>query len=149
MGEKFRIKDIEDSREYVVSFINQTGLDPSAYLNSPKKIIVPFWSIVVASILVLITACSLFWVESPQWRGVCTLSLVVFCFLNISLIYMSWKNNILTGIVALGELILFVIALNIYTPKDVVDKNLTKRANDVISFRKNAPYAPVAEFALT
>lgn len=123
MGDKFKVKDIEaDSKDDVVSFINQTGIDISTYLNTPKKIVVPFWAIIVASFLILVNACALLWVDSIQWRGVCTITLVALCFLNISLIYMCWKNKILTGIIALGELVVFVLALNIYTPKDVIDK---------------------------
>lgn len=122
MGDKFKVRDIEGSKEDVISFIGQTGLDLSNYLNSEDKIKVPFWSIVLASALVLIFACCMLLVENPSLKGVFTLLFVALSFVNICLIYMSWKNRLLAGIVAFGELILFVLALNIYTPKDVVDK---------------------------
>lgn len=122
MGDKFKVRDIEGSKDDVISCIGQTGLDLSNYLNSEDKIKVPFWSIVVASTLVLIFACCMFLVENLNLKGVFTLFFVALSFVNICLIYMSWKNKLLAGIVAFGELILFVLALNIYTPKDVVDK---------------------------
>lgn len=122
MGDKFKVRDIEGSKDDVISFIGQTGLDLSNYLNSEDKIKVPFWSIVVASVSVLIFACCMLLVENPSLKGVFTLLFVALSFVNICLIYMSWKNRLLAGIVAFGELILFVLALNIYTPKDVVDK---------------------------
>lgn len=122
MGEKFKVRDIEGSKEDVVSFIGQTGLDLSTYLNSENKIKVPFWSIVVACVLVIIFACCMQLVENPSLKSIFTLLFVALSFVNISLVYMSWKNKVLAGIVAFGELILFVLALNIYTPKDVVDK---------------------------
>lgn len=123
MSEKFKVKDIEaESQEDVVSFINKTGLDISAYLNSPQKIKVPFWTIIVTTILIILISSALFWIEDVKWRGVCTILFIVLDFLNLCLVYMSWKNKLLTGMVALGELIIFVVSLDIYTPKEVVNK---------------------------
>ena len=123
MPEKFKVKDIEaESKDDVISFINQTGLNISEYLNTPEKIEIPFKAITITSLFIVLICCSLFWIEDAKWRGVCTILFIALSILNICLVYMGWKNKLLAGIVALGELILFVIALNIYTPKEVVHK---------------------------
>lgn len=122
MGEKFKVKDIEGSKEDVVSFFNQAGVDPSSYLNSSNKIVIPFWSIIVIVSLILIVSCAMLLIKNEDVKGVFTLLFIALSITELCLVYMSWKNKVLTGIIAFGELLLFVLSLNIFTPKEVVHK---------------------------
>ena len=122
MGEKFKVKDIEGSQEDVIAFFNQSGLDVSSYLNSSGKILIPFWSIVSIAISILIIASLILLIDNVAVKGVLTLLFVALSITELCLVYMSWKNKVLTGIIAFGELLLFIISLNIFTPKEIVTK---------------------------
>lgn len=118
---KIKIRDIEGSQEEVIGFFEKSGLDIGDYLNSAKAIKVPFYSIVCSSVAFLLFACIASFTEEGLQTVFIILSLAA-AFTNIGLIYMSWKNKTLTGIIALGEAMIFAIALHVYTPKEVVDK---------------------------
>lgn len=118
---KIKIKDIEGSRDEVIGFFQKSGLDIGDYLNSAKAIKVPFYSILLCSAAFILFVCIASCVSGDAQTIFTILSLAV-AFANIGLIYMAWKNKTLTGIIALGEALIFAIALHVYTPKDVVHK---------------------------
>ncbi|MBR0166120.1 MAG: hypothetical protein IJQ13_04500 [Prevotella sp.] len=118
---KIKIKEIEGSQEEVIGFFQKSGLDIGDYLNSAKAIKVPFYSIVACSVAFLLFVCIASCLEDNIQTIFIILSLAA-AFANIGLIYMAWKNKTLTGIISLGEALIFAIALHVYTPKEVVNK---------------------------
>lgn len=128
---KIKLKDIEGSNEDVVKFINESGLDIGDYLNSARKIKIPFWSIILTSVLFFVTICIIAVLnrEYEKFRIILILFSIALAFINLCIVYMAWKNKTITGIIALAEIILFSISLNIYTPKEVVKKIEDKISN--------------------
>lgn len=124
MAEKIKVGKIEGTKEDVVSFITESGLDISDYINSAKVIKVPFISIVICSALFFFFVCiiAVMGESYPKTKTILILLSVALGSVNLCLIYMSWKNKTLTGIVTLAEVLLFSLSLNIYTPKDIVKK---------------------------
>lgn len=119
---KIKIRDIEGTQDEVLGFFEKSGLDIGDYLNSAKTIKVSFWYVVIASLLFIIFSCIASYIDAPKIKTIFTILSLAFAFANIGFIYMSWKCKTLTGIIALGEMFIFAIALHIYTPKDVVSK---------------------------
>lgn len=120
---KLRVKDIEGSKDNVINFFKEQGLDVCDYLHTTKEIKIPLISIIIVSILFMmcLTLIMIFG-ENTILVKILTIFALALGFINISLIYMSWKNCTLTGIIAFGELIIFAVTLNIYTPKEVIKK---------------------------
>lgn len=129
---KIKIKDIEGSGEDVVELFEKSGLDIGDYINSARKIKIPLWSIATVSVLFFIVICviAVMGDSAPKVKTVLILLSVALASLNICLVYMCWKNNTLTGIVALAEVILFSLSLYIYTPKEII-KKIEDKANKI------------------
>lgn len=128
---RIKLKDIEGSNEDVVKFFNESGLDIGDYINSARKIKIPLWSIILTSVLFFVTICVIAVLNSEyeKLRAILILFSIALAFLNLCIVYMAWKNKTITGIIALAEIILFSISLNIYTPKEVVKKIEDKISN--------------------
>lgn len=124
MDEKIKVGNIEGTKEDVVNFITESGLDISDYINSAKVIKVPFISIVICSALFFVFVCiiAVMGESYPKTKTILILISVALGSVNLCLIYMSWKNKTLTGIVTMAEVLLFSLSLNIYTPKEIVKK---------------------------
>lgn len=124
MAEKIKVGNIEGTKEDVVNFITESGLDISDYINSAKIIKVPFISIVICSALFFVFVCiiAVMGESYPKTKTILILISVALGSVNLCLIYMSWKNKTLTGIVTMAEVLLFSLSLNIYTPKEIVKK---------------------------
>lgn len=124
MAEKIKVGNIEGTKEDVVNFITESGLDISDYINSAKVIKVPFISIVICSALFFVFVCiiAVMGESYPKTKTILILISVALGSVNLCLIYMSWKNKTLTGIVTMAEVLLFSLSLNIYTPKEIVKK---------------------------
>lgn len=122
MAEKIKVGNIEGTKEDVVNFITESGLDISDYINSAKVIKVPFISIVICSALFFVFVCiiAVMGESYPKTKTILILISVALGSVNLCLIYMSWKNKTLTGIVTMAEVLLFSLSLNIYTPKEIV-----------------------------
>lgn len=128
---KIKVRDIEGSNEDVVRFFNESGLDIADYINSARKIKIPLWSIISTSALFFVTICIIAILDSEyeKLRNILILFSIALAFLNLCIVYMAWKNKTIAGIIALAEIILFSISLNIYTPKEVVKKVEDKISN--------------------
>lgn len=124
MAEKIKVGNIEGTKEDVVNFITESGLDISDYINSAKVIKVPFISIVICSALFFVFVCiiAVMGESYPKTKTILILISVALGSVNLCLIYMSWKNKTLTGIVTMAEVLLFSLSLNIYTQKEIVKK---------------------------
>lgn len=124
MAEKIKVGNIEGTKEDVVNFITESDLDISDYINSAKVIKVPFISIVICSALFFVFVCiiAVMGESYPKTKTILILISVALGSVNLCLIYMSWKNKTLTGIVTMAEVLLFSLSLNIYTPKEIVKK---------------------------
>ncbi|OUP32021.1 hypothetical protein [Bacteroides sp. An19] len=122
--DKIKIKDIEGAQKEVIDFFKNSGLDIGDYINSARKIKIPLWSIATVSVLFFIVICvvAVMGDSCPKIKTILILLSVALAFLNICLVYMCWKNNTLTGIIALAEVILFSLSLYIYTPKEIIKK---------------------------
>lgn len=128
---KIKVRDIEGSNEDVVRFFNESGLDIGDYINSARKIKIPLWSIISTSALFFVTICIITILGSgyEKLRNILILFSIALAFLNLCIVYMAWKNKTIAGIIALAEIILFSISLNIYSPKEVVKKIEDKISN--------------------
>lgn len=121
---KIKLGNLEGSKDDVVSIVKESGLDMGDFINPSRKIKVPLFAIITGGILFFILACVIITMDnsSPKVKDVLTLGLVAIGFINIIMAYMHWKNYTITGLLALGELILFSLSHHVHTPKDVVEK---------------------------
>lgn len=121
---KIKVGDIEGTKEEVINFFEESKLDIGDYINAAPKIKIPLWSIITVSVLLFITVSiiAVMGESYPKTKAILILFSVALSFLNICLVYMCWKNKTLAGIIALGEVILFALSLNIYSPKEIVKK---------------------------
>lgn len=125
--DKIKIRDIEGSSEEVINFFKKTDLDIGDYMNSAKNIKIPFCAIVIASILFVVLLCIITVLDDDvKIKKILVIISVAVAFVNTALVYMSWKNKTLTGIIALGEISIFAMSLNVYTPKEIVKKAETQ-----------------------
>lgn len=120
---KIKVGDIEGNKDAVLDFIKESGADIPSLLNTPKNIKVPFWSIVLAFVIFLTLLCILSVSELyDSVYKVLSILCIADSFILLGLIYMSYNNKILTGIVAFGEVVLLSVSLGIYSPKEAVEK---------------------------
>lgn len=121
---KIKVKDIEGSKEDVVAFFRDGGVDLNSYINSSRKIEVPVYYIIGFSIAFIIFLCIIICLsdEYVKIKAVLSILALACAFINVAFIYMSWKNKTLSSFVIIAELILFGLSHSLYTPKDVIDK---------------------------
>lgn len=133
MGEgKIKFGDLEGSKDDVLDFMKESGADIPSLLNASKDVKIPFWSIVISTILFLILAivlavCVL---EEPVYKALSLLCIAVGVIL-VALIYMAYKSKCLTGIIAMGEVILLSVSLGLYSPREMVEK-IGEKLEDII-----------------
>ena len=121
---KIKLGNLEGNKEDVVSIVKESGLDMGDFINPSRKIKVPLYAIIAGGILFFVLACIVSTMDdsNPKLKDVLTLGLVAVGFTNIIMTYMHWKNYTITGLLALGELVLFSLSHHVHTPKYVVEK---------------------------
>lgn len=130
--EKIKVGDIEGNKDAVLDFIKESGADIPRLLNTPKSIKIPFYSIIVAFVIFLTLLCILSVSELyDSVYKVLSILCIADSFVLLGLIYMSYNNKILTGIVAFGEVVLLSVSLGIYSPKEAVEK-IGEKLEDII-----------------
>lgn len=121
-SQKIKVREIEGTQEEVLGFFEKSGIDACDYLNSAKKIKVPLYTIIAASVSFIVFSILAGIVANQDWLMVFTILAIATAFTNAGLIYMCWKNKTLTGIIAFGEILILALALHIYTPKEAIKK---------------------------
>lgn len=130
--EKIKVGDIEGNKDAVLDFIKESGADIPRLLNTPKSIKIPFYSIIVSFVIFLTLLCILSVSELyDSVYKVLSILCIADSFVLLGLIYMSYNNKILTGIVAFGEVVLLSVSLGIYSPKEAVEK-IGEKLEDII-----------------
>lgn len=120
---KIKIGDIEGNKDAVLDFIKSSGADLPSMLNASKDVKVPFRCILVSSIVFIVLVCIIAVAElCESVFKVLSILCIADAFVLVALVYMAYKNGILTSIIALGETLILAISLGLYTPKDVVKK---------------------------
>lgn len=130
--EKIKVGDIEGNKDVVLDFIKESGADIPRLLNTPKSIKIPFYSIIVVFAIFLTLLCILSVAELyDSVYKILSILCIADSFVLLGLIYMSYNNKILTGIVAFGEVVLLSVSLGIYSPKEAVEK-IGEKLEDII-----------------
>lgn len=121
--DKIKIGNLEGSKDTVIDFIKSSGADLPSMLNASKDVKVPFKCILASSIVFIVLVCIIAVAELYESVfKVLSILCIADAFILICLVYMAYKNGILTSIVALGETLILAISLGLYTPKEAVKK---------------------------
>lgn len=121
--DKIKIGDIEGSKDAVLDFIKESGADIPSLLNTSKDVRIPFWSILISSVVfvAMVIVLAVFTLDETVFKVISLLCISIGIVLAC-LVYMAYKSKMLTGIVAFGEVVLLSVSLGIYSPKEAVEK---------------------------
>jgi hypothetical protein len=111
----------EGSPEEIKNFFQDNGLKVEDFLNPPEKPIRTLW-FVVPSVLVVI-AIAAFTVFTPSAAGALLFVFLLGCASSLWLavnVQLRFKNAVATGIVAVGLLLLLLVATGVLTPKEML-----------------------------
>lgn len=121
--DKIKLGDLEGNTSAVLDFIKETDTDIPSLLNAPKVVKVPFWGIVCTAIVFMVLVCVIAVVHLSEGAfKVLSLFSIAVATVLAALIYMAYRSNILTAIIALGEVILLAVSMGLYSPKEAVQK---------------------------
>jgi FtsH-binding integral membrane protein len=115
-----KIGDLEGSSEEIHDFFQNNGLKVEDYFQQPQKPIGKFW-IVVFGLLVLVSLAMLV-LEFSADPKVRKLIFIVSCFLSLcwsATFQVKFKNTWATSFVAIGCVLLALVAYGVYTPEDM------------------------------
>lgn len=120
MGEKIRLKDLEDDSDAIAKIFNSSGCSLSDYLNISKKVDIKdwhYWSAVIGFVIVSI----LVWtapLEYLVWRKILLVVQIATMALCICLTHMRFKAKIITAIATFFGAIIILITLDVFTPQE-------------------------------
>lgn len=121
--DKIKIGNLEGNKDTVLDFIKSSGADLPSMLNASKDVKVPFWYILASSSVFIVFVCIIAVAELYESVfKVISILCIADAFVLIGLVYMAYKNGILTSIIALGEVLILALSFGLYTPKEVVKK---------------------------
>lgn len=115
--------NIEGTAEEVNNFFQDNGLKASDFFESPSPPIKTAW-LVAPGICVLIALAVLILLPQPQPKYQLLL-FVISCFMAIwwaVVLQLRFKNAWATGIVAVGCLLLSLVALGVVTPAQMLEE---------------------------
>jgi hypothetical protein len=121
---KIKIGDIEGEAEDIKNLFLDLGCDLSTYINAKPvtKQIPSYWLYILIPTFIVLN-CVLY---TNILNYICTKITVIFLFAILSfivyIIHFNHNKNVITGISFFGGLILILISLNIYTPKEITKK---------------------------
>jgi hypothetical protein len=124
-----KLGPIEGTKEEITGFFQDNGLKANDYFQMPETPIKAVW-IVIPALLIVATLGALTLVESLS-TGQKTFAFLVGCAALVwltTVMQLRFKNAWATGIVAIGGLLLMLVALGAISP--------TQMLNEVRSFRK-------------
>jgi hypothetical protein len=123
-NETIRIRDIEGDAAQITNLCNNLGFDLNAYLNiKPTKPKISIWILGIVILLFIVTCCILWIIPiNPALYKVLLIVTALFIGAIVFILHHNYDNWGLTGISLLTTVAIMAIALNIYTPKQVLQK---------------------------
>jgi tellurite resistance protein TehA-like permease len=124
-----RLGPAEGTKEEITGFFQDNGMKASDYFQMPKAQIKPVW--LVISVLCIVAMLGALTLLESLSTGQQTFVFLVGCAAVLWLaiiVHLRFKQAGVTGIVAIGGLLLMLVALGVITP--------TQMLNEVKSFRK-------------
>jgi len=101
---------------------------PGDQSRSPKKEPI-FWIIMIVAVFLVLDACLWIDIFNPTWRKISIMGSYFLYIVVLIMVHHSFKSQTLTIITAAGGMILIAIALNVYTPQEIIKKIETKTTN--------------------
>ncbi|MCH5719893.1 hypothetical protein [Niabella hibiscisoli] len=137
---KLKIKDIEGQAADVYALFKQGGCDLPSYIGAePQRGKVAGIYILILLILFFIAGCFVFTgILNDVWTKVAILSTFFSGLSIIIVLHYNYKNVVLTILTGIAVLIIALLALQVYTPRDMAKKlkkplknSLTSNTNHV------------------
>jgi|GEM_PF-2100354 len=129
---RLKIKDIEGDAPDVSNLFQIGRCDLASYLGAeePPKKISNLWIWMIAGLFFILASCV--WVDifNEVWTKVAILGLFALCFLLLLMVHYNFKNWSLTVITGFAELVLILVALNVYPPQEIarrIEKTTVKK----------------------
>lgn len=119
---KMKVGQMEGSPEEIRDFFQNNGLNIADYIEKPEIPLKPVWLIVPAVILTLaFSSLSLF---APQSSAIKNLIFLFGCgsgiWLSVS-VQIKFKNTWAAGFVAIGSILIMLVAIGIITPAEMLE----------------------------
>lgn len=133
MNDRLKIKDIEGNAGQIQDLCKNLGFDLNSYLNEKptKKDIPRIWIWITAPLFFI--CCCLLWVVdlNPNLFKILilfSLGILGFVVFTIQYNYGNWIYSLISGITGL---ILLLVALEVYTPQEVLKKLEEQTTNKI------------------
>lgn len=123
MGQ-LRIKDIEGEAHDIQKLFHEGEYDLSSYIGAGRKWkrISNFWIWGASFVFFILSSCIWINLFDNAWHKVATLGAFLLGFLITGMVQYNFRNRMLTAIAVVAALAIILIALEVYSPQEVIRK---------------------------
>ena len=121
---KIKVKDLEGDAEEITNLLIRFGCDLNTYINTQPvtKKIPNYWLYILIPVFVVLNCLLYINILNSIVSKITIILLFTILAFIIYIIHFNHNKNTVTGISFFGGLILILISLNIYTPKEITKK---------------------------
>ncbi len=121
---KIKVKDLEGDAEEITNLLIRFGCDLNTYINTQPvtKKIPNYWLYILIPVFVVLNCLLYINILNSIVSKITIILLFTILAFIVYIIHFNHNKNTVTGISFFGGLILILISLNIYTPKEITKK---------------------------
>lgn len=120
---KIKVKDIEGDSEQIKNLFKDSGFDLNSYLNVRPLLKIHIAYVIISSVLFFSLTC-LIWINvfNADWTKIATLGSILLLGVTLILVHYKYAMPSITWISFGIGLCLILLALNVYTPKELMKR---------------------------
>ena len=121
---KIKVKDLEGDAEEITNLLIRFGCDLNTYINTQPvtKKIPNYWLYILIPVFVVLNCLLYINILNSIVSKITIILLFTILAFIVYIIHFNHNKSTVTGISFFGGLILILISLNIYTPKEITKK---------------------------
>lgn len=121
---KIKVKDLEGDAEEITNLLLRFGCDLNTYINTQPitKKISNYWLYILIFVFVVLNCVLYINILNSIASKITIILLFTILAFIVYIIHFNHNKSTITGISFFGGLILILISLNIYTPKEITKK---------------------------